>query len=328
MMNSLSGKMSQRAVEEEWKIISDYSKIDEYLDEHEVTVCEHLENEEGDLIAYACLVQKDEVKCTKPLQLGCFILSQARVWMSKFLKRFGQSPSRLLGGYKLPSHTYYYVDTDSYIVDQSASNQAMAQNYNVDMFGTDIGQLEDDLKGGKIIRANFLAPKTYVLEFVKDGAVYVKVRCKGIPHTKEIIKVQPKKDGPRSIRSGRALYHLVDPDGVPQPAPYDPTQPYIRNHLDCEAYHWVQFYGYSVVAQFDQFRKLYFGRAPSRIADVTIKSANRHLSRDLWWSKGKRKVINMDTGFSVPIGHNLYDKNDIPQDVDLFAEEEQNFEDD
>lgn len=319
--------MSQRVVEEEWKIVMNEEKLDELSDKNEITICEHLEDPDtNELLAYACLLKKEVLRCTKPLQLGCFILSQARVLMSHYLQRFGCCHDEPLGGYRMPAATYYYVDTDSYIVSKTVADEAMAKEYNSDMFGNNIGQLEDDLKGGKIIRANFLAPKTYVLEFVKDGAIYIKVRCKGIPHTKEIIKMQPKCDGRISLKSGRALYHLIDPDGKPQPAPYDETQPYIRNYLDCECYHWVQFYGYSVVAHFDQFRKLYFRKSATGIAEVNISKANRHLSRSLWWSKGKRKILNIDSGFSVPLGHNLYIADEQPQD--FVAEEEQFFVDD
>lgn len=323
MMNSLSGKMSQRVVEEEWKIIS-ADELEKETEDKEVTITEHLMDEELNLLAYAVLIQKDEVKVSKPLQLGCFILSYARVLMSKYLSQIGCSTVAPLGGYQLKSHSYYYTDTDALVLENNAV-ETTEEGCFASMFGSDLGKLEDELKGGKIIRASFLAPKSYCIEYIKDNKIYTKVRCKGVPHTKEQLVVQPYCNGPVSLRSSRAVYHLMDPQGRPEPSPFNADEPHIRNFLDCDAFHLVQFSGYKVLAQFDKFSKKYFSKAPSSIADISINKANRHLSRDLWWSKRKRAVIDQEKGFSVPCGHKDYPI-DEQDHILAFNEEEQFFD--
>jgi hypothetical protein len=325
MMNSLSGKMSQHVIEEEWHIITE-DKFAKETEGKEVNVTEPLEDEEGNLLAYAALIVKDEVKVTKPLQLGCFILSQARVLMSKCLSHIGRAAGNQLGGYNLPNAAYYYQDTDSGIWQRSQVEDAK-QRF-PQLFGGDLGQLEDDLKGGKIIRANFLAPKTYCLEYVKGGQLFVKVRCKGVPHTKDIIAVQPECNGDIELRSSRAKYYLIDRFGKYEVDPYEHNKIKARRHLDCEAFHNVQFNNFKVLAEYTQFKKLYFSKAPSKIADIRIYEANRHLSRHLWWSKGKRSVMDWMTGFSLPLGHIDYPVAEVPQQLELVNDEEQVFVDD
>lgn len=325
MMNSLSGKMSQRVVEEEWKILQP-DALEKETEDKEVVLTEHLTDELGSLLGYACLIQKDEVKVTKPLQLGCFILSWARVLMSRYLSNLGCSIVAPKGGYQLKSHSYYYTDTDALVLEHDAVERTKEGPFG-SMFGSNLGDLEDELKGGKIIRASFLAPKSYCIEYVKDGKVYTKVRCKGVPHTKEQLVVQPFCNGPISLRVARAEYHLIDPQGNPEPSPFVPEEPYIRNFLDCDAFHLVQFSGYKVFARFDKFNKKYFSKAPSSIADISINKANRHLSKDLWWTKRKRAVIDQESGFSVPIGHKDYpiaeeDHNTSPDGEEQFFEVE------
>ena len=51
--------MSQRVVEEEWKIVMNEEKLDELSDKNEITICEHLEDPDtNELLAYACLLKK------------------------------------------------------------------------------------------------------------------------------------------------------------------------------------------------------------------------------------------------------------------------------
>lgn len=322
-MNSLSGKMSQRVVEEEWKIVTEEC-LEQETESKEVTLTEHLVDENGDLLAYALLIQKDEVKVSKPVQMGAFILSYARCLMSKYLSEIGRSMAAPLGGYQLRSHAYYYTDTDALVLQQCAVEDTMNSPYN-SMFGSDLGKLEDELKGGKIIRASFLAPKSYCIEYVKDGKIYTKVRCKGVPHTKDQLIVQPYCNGPVSLRFSRAEYHLIDPSGKPEHSPFGDGGDYVRNYLDCDAFHLVQFSNYKVFARFDKFSKKYFNKAPSSIADISINKANRHLSKDLWWDKKKRAVVDKEKGFSIPIGHKDYPQAD-DNTIEIVNEEEQFFD--
>ena len=94
---------------------------------------------------------------TKCVYLGAWILGTARVWMSRIM--------RLVDGYTQPSHMFYYTDTDSYKVHNSTYQLLCKQD---GVIGKDLGQMADELDGGKIIRAIFLAPKTYICEYISS----------------------------------------------------------------------------------------------------------------------------------------------------------------
>jgi hypothetical protein len=54
------------------------------------------------------------------------------------------------------------------------------------VLGEELGQLKDELKGGKIMGLLVLAPKTYMIAYVdiKTKQLMVQMKCKGIPHYK------------------------------------------------------------------------------------------------------------------------------------------------
>ncbi len=171
LMNALSGKMGQKPIMSSIEICPTDVKLENIDTIEDVVIVQAPDGEKLGLI-----VQRTNpgAKPTKPVYLAAFILAYARQYMSELTRGFE--------GYDRPEHAFLYTDTDSFVLRNETKN--ILQACRPDVFGTALGQLEDELSGGRIIRATFLAPKTYCLEFVTKDTRELKtiVRCKGVPH--------------------------------------------------------------------------------------------------------------------------------------------------
>jgi len=121
--------------------------------------------------------EKKEVEFTPfPLYLTIWILAYSRVCMSKFMK--------LIDGYRNKENVPIYGDTDSLLTKHSA-----IMNIDPKEFGSEIGQMKDEKPDCKIIAVIILAPKTYMMMYLKKGKegvqLYTQLKCKGIPHTND-----------------------------------------------------------------------------------------------------------------------------------------------
>lgn len=196
VMNSVSGKQSQKVITSDYTFVANDADIRKavlgpmvqsvkYLYGSENSNSGDLEGDDDDpgasIIGALIRRKVPTPHPTKCVYLGCWILGAARVWMSHIL--------RLVAGYLLPEHMFYYTDTDSYKLHISTL-QLLAKQDGV--IGKELGMMADELDGGKIVRAIFLAPKTYICEYVckrKPHRLKWKVRCKGFPHDEGEIDV-------------------------------------------------------------------------------------------------------------------------------------------
>jgi hypothetical protein len=121
-----------------------------------------------------------EKKITKPSHLSMFVLAYSRKIMSQH--------SHSLNPEDDIERMQFYTDTDSIVC--LASN-VFNENGTVRdgvRFGSSLGALDDELGGGKIVRATFYTRKFYCLEYVKlnkKSGVYelnVKLVGKGVPN--------------------------------------------------------------------------------------------------------------------------------------------------
>lgn len=120
-----------------------------------------------------------------------------------------------LGAIEKKDLAFDYTDTDSFVLSSSVIPYAIEHN----MIGKNLGDLDDELNGGKIIRAIYLAPKTYILEFVTpENKKMWKVRCKGIPHENGFIDANKdhhltEEQAIEKIKGGelrKGVYELYD----------------------------------------------------------------------------------------------------------------------
>ena len=293
LMNSLSGKMSQKVFTTEWKLTCEPAEGGKILSTLYVDTMRYLRSLKEDYVGYAFKVATDNPQPTKPVYLGVFILAYARCDMSRYM--------RLCKGYKHPFHTYHYTDTDSLVLHNLTVDKYILKS---GTYGKELGCLDNELNGGRIVKAVFLAPKTYLLEYVsnsKPHRLMWKVRCKGIPHQNEPVDVFKYLVGVEDGKTGKpGPYQLIDKDKKPVGPP---STVITYNMFDA-----VLNKGCDVKVTFQILQKSLYnaticsGQYSSVIRTVQCR---RSLHSNRWWLRGHRVPLP-DTDVTVPKGHKLY----------------------
>lgn len=115
-----------------------------------------------------------------------------------------------INAYKDLTTTPLYGDTDSLII----NNTAVSKISNI---GNKLGDIDDELIGGKIIKFVGLAPKTYNTEYIdytcinNQHAVLSMTRCKGIPHSSAPVNICKKWDD-HQIKIDEIIDFKANPD--------------------------------------------------------------------------------------------------------------------
>jgi hypothetical protein len=170
LMNSLSGKMGQKMILSNWFCCTTAQFP---ADNAMLLDWEPILDEDNNCVAFMYEEEKHNPTPQYPVYLAAFILGYSRIHMSEALVA--------CGGYRKPKRAMYYTDTDSFVLHAEAV-KILEETTN--MIGHELGQLDDELEGGKVVAAVFLAPKTYILVYVdkEQKKLMSVVRCKGIPH--------------------------------------------------------------------------------------------------------------------------------------------------
>jgi uncharacterized protein YprB with RNaseH-like and TPR domain len=173
-LNALYGKMIQRPIYDVNKWCSSLDDFHGFVKEcsvHEMTYVE----DQIFVAGYKNDIKEIEKNITKPSHIGVFILAYSRdIMLNYFVKSNPYFMSGLVDD-KI-RNDIFYTDTDSMQV--HVRNKLP--------FGTGLGELDDDLGGGKIIRAFWIAPKLYYLEYIvldkHDGTMkkFFHFRGKGV----------------------------------------------------------------------------------------------------------------------------------------------------
>lgn len=292
LMNGLTGKFNQIKRDIEWSIIYNDREINESL--QQIAKFEWLLDEEG-TIKGALIGKHEEREPTKPLQFGVNILSTSRVLMSIY--------TRHIGGYTDPSKASFYGDTDSMILHSEAYKDAKNRDTSKTIFGDEFGRLSEEWKDGKILRAVFIAPKTYILEILKsDGKLIWHMAAKGIPQPVREIEVDEYyQNHNKECDTGHQdlktiIYCLFDSNDQLLAT---------RNMLNWDFYYKMAHGGYVIC---------HFGSIKRRIADASrgniptsitlLLNQERSINYEKWWLSQKRSYSLQN--ISYPLGHNHY----------------------
>lgn len=158
LMNGLYGKQLQRPIKDTTDIIRKESQLEEIRKKKSVQNYTILD--ENNVIVVS---QKKDLNKTvsKPSQLGSFILAYSRLIMDRYMDE--------IDGYTNKENQPYYTDTDAIQVNSRVDEKLKKFR------GTgNLGDLDLDIKG-KIVRAVYLAPKTYLCEYLIEKSVYDKM---------------------------------------------------------------------------------------------------------------------------------------------------------
>ena len=183
-MNALYGKNIQRPIHETTQQIVDNVGYWKFYGTHKITDITKIDGKDIWFITGIPRERtKQEKNISKPTQLGSFILAYSRKIMLNYIKEanpyFNSTDEK-----KRIENDFYYTDTDSLQMHQSNAK-------NIKRLGDkSLGGITDDLGDGcKIISGYWIAPKLYMLEYIKKGCekIHYHFRGKGL-NAKELTK--------------------------------------------------------------------------------------------------------------------------------------------
>lgn len=193
-MNALYGKMIQRPIPEKSKFISTNKEYWNFWMKYDITEIEQV----GALWFVSGVPRDDDLSeraITKPTHLGAFILAYSRRIMLKYINESNPYFNSANTAMALECD-FYYTDTDSIQLHQR----------NAPKFNKGLGGITDDLGDGcKIIRGIWIAPKLYMLEYIKSGSnkLYYHFRGKGLKTDQLTVKSFEDMDSGRSLTNVR-----------------------------------------------------------------------------------------------------------------------------
>jgi hypothetical protein len=170
-MNALYGKLHQRPVYNDIRWSKDAGEFYSFFKDHHIEEMEYI----GDRLFLEGPPREEthlEDKISKPCQLAAFVLGYSRTIMLDYMERLNPN---FRCAHKDVSSDFYYTDTDSLHV----HNRFVGD----DLMGSCLGELSNDIGDGKILRAFYISPKLYMLEYVIDDSkkLHYHFRGKGVP---------------------------------------------------------------------------------------------------------------------------------------------------
>jgi hypothetical protein len=165
LMNSLYGKMLERARFTETVLCNDVKQVSKFIGSNTIT---DITFNGAKVLMTGSKKERDEC-VRKPSHLGAFVLANSRDVMFNAMTAINP---------KLDASFFTYTDTDSLHIHAKHLDTLEKQGW----LQKGLGKLSDDCKGGKIIREINLAPKLYAyICLMPDGSIKKTNKCKGIP---------------------------------------------------------------------------------------------------------------------------------------------------
>jgi len=176
LLNGLTGKFGQKNIPQNTVILT---PTQEEIDKDVIGLTQ-IVDEGGDHLGFYGYEEKQFTHSPFPIHLSCWILANARIYMSKLLRMMGIERAYGVDQYgPCYDEAPFYSDTDSLILPISAYDRLNDQ-----MKGDkELGQLKLEIKG-KIISFICLANKTYSITYIDEETKQILsiTKTKGIPH--------------------------------------------------------------------------------------------------------------------------------------------------
>jgi len=197
-MNALYGKMIQRPINDKTQIISNNAEYWKFWGKHIIKNVEKV-GETWAITGTPKEVLLQEKCITKPTQLGAFILAYSRRIMLNYIQEANPHFNSNEVSKRI-ENDFYYTDTDS--LQMHCKNAKMIKT----LGNKELGGITDDLGDDcKIIRGIWIAPKLYMLEYIKKGdkKLHYHFRGKGLKTDNLTVKNFEDMDAGKSLTNIR-----------------------------------------------------------------------------------------------------------------------------
>ena len=206
-MNGLYGKNIQRPIYTESRLIKSNTEYWKFWGTHFIKDITPLDTGDGVVWFVSGSPRVSDVKqecITKPTHLGALILAYSRRIMLEYIKEanphFSAGEDLGAADARQVENDFYYTDTDS--LQMHARNAKIIKR----LGDKSLGGITDDLGDKcKIIRGLWIAPKLYMLEYIKKGeaAPHYHFRGKGLSTNKLTVEVFENMDAGGSLTNTR-----------------------------------------------------------------------------------------------------------------------------
>lgn len=163
LSNSLYGKFAQSPVSKNYKFCANEEDISEFVLQHEP--------KEFYVLGEKLILTGEKrtgLSIDRPHFIGAFITAYSRKVMYDYFMK--ANPTQSL------DMALYYTDTDSMHMPA-----ACLQHIQEDLDPVTLGKLSNDIKGeGKIIKAYYVAPKLYYMEYITENSTGETIKSKGV----------------------------------------------------------------------------------------------------------------------------------------------------
>lgn len=163
LSNSLYGKFAQSPMANVYEVC--------HTDQDLTAFCTTYDVQEFYVIGESIILtglKKEGLQIDRPHFIGAFITAYARVFMYQYYEKANPRAS--------VNESFYYTDTDSMHIPGHCLDYIKD-----DLDGVTLGKLSNDIKGeGKIIKAVYVAPKLYYLEYITQSSQGFTIKSKGV----------------------------------------------------------------------------------------------------------------------------------------------------
>ncbi|MEM3062121.1 MAG: DNA polymerase [Nitrososphaerota archaeon] len=182
-MNSLYGKFSQKLFTEDVIICSQIDSASKFIFSHDITEVIPIRNHEREVLGVIFKGKQPAIKSgnPRPNYISAFILAYSRKKMWEYFDLVCPNDGKKEFFEENLENLYFYGDTDSFHVKCTPEIMQRLQPF---IKNNQLGYICNDLKKdqGKIIKAEYVGPKTYWIEWIgKDNVIRNNGKCKGIP---------------------------------------------------------------------------------------------------------------------------------------------------
>lgn len=183
-MNGVYGKFSQKCITEDVVITDEKKSTHQFIISHEMSEVLVIRDDDSKEVLSLILKGRQfgcQEEKQKPNYYSAFILAYSRLIMKKYYSIINPLDGSMFFSQDAYENQFLYGDTDSLIVVMTKEKQNDLKPY---IRKNELGMLTNDLKkdDGKIIKAIFVGPKTYWIQWIgKDNVIRDMGKCKGIP---------------------------------------------------------------------------------------------------------------------------------------------------
>lgn len=295
LMNSLTGKMSQQWISTDYSVHRSEEDVDpsdgKFIESHEII--KHSKTNKP--IAIGVTISDPTKMPSKPIHMGVWILAISRCMMMDMYMKLNLVSS--------PRSMSSYGDTDSFIPSIWSLETAKAKY--PDIFGEKLGLLADEIGGGKIIRAWFISPKVYMIEYVTpDMKLKWKIRAKGIPRANQELDALKYS---QNVKTTEQLIEWHHENPLSRPLfgfQEDDNNVVISEVLDATMFD-AMLGGTKVLCVYGSMKRglvrKYFHNSAAAIS--FDPKCYRTVNAKDWWKSGARSNPGDSQDYSVPEGH-------------------------